>query len=697
MNTNLLTSRNDANKLAAKIFAHSMRCRVSVNEDVAFKNGEFLPLGDIELHPSGASNEATLFAVRNGAFEWETPSLDSATLSLTQVLGADALSGAERQRADGKIRRIMDSIAAAPVRLGLVHPVFDPRSLVSMPFKRPITILSDTSGVIQGGLSFVARYLSPAARIKIPAVVQMEVVNFADRFLSNRRAQKPKPIDMLGDHLKSQAGQRVLLQLELHSDVELERTYLLGDPLRGAFQREEDKELKELNISVPIKAYADRLILEAARQHQSQVSYGHRVMLLTSDQGLARMALAEGVEPLYFHSVTAASFFGKRLTGTVFGPFTGELSNIGIGDVLWELATVFGCSRLESEDGSKRLTVRAIGKDLSWAPYHSHDDLLWVEKTAETDEPSPKNPSPERNPADPIVTLEEEEPRPIAVQSARENTRQRSRKAPDRPKPAKVGPALYKFSADRLIRLIDALDSEQRLAVEKVFDTLDVRTPSALEDYRRFLESGNAIVADPTYWEARPLLTRMSVALRNLDIAELTRSLGEFPSYAKLADDLQSYPVGATYQLITLGRAASTYQALAEITCLGAPVFDVAFFATPTIPTDEEFAKMALKHYEKLEQGDGWVATGRWLEELIQREGVHPLIARSKLQSASERQLIKRVTEGSTTETKFDRHAFKALDIRDGRPAIRTIHIFRGDFLIPGKSSSSLKIEGVAK
>ena len=119
-----------------------------------------------------------------------------------------------------------------------------------MPFRRPTTVVSDTSGVLQGGLSFVSRYLYPAARVKVPAIVHTEVVNLADRFLSIRRAQRSAPYELLLAHLNSQAGQRVLLQLELHSDVELERTLLFGDPLRNAFTQEKGA-LQELNLSVP--------------------------------------------------------------------------------------------------------------------------------------------------------------------------------------------------------------------------------------------------------------------------------------------------------------------------------------------------------------------------------------------------------------------------------------------------------------
>ena len=67
-------------------------------------------------------------------------------------------------------------LGAIPVRLGLGHPLFDPQALAAMPFRRPTTVVSDTSGVIQGGLGFVSRYLHPVARVRVPAVVQMEIV-----------------------------------------------------------------------------------------------------------------------------------------------------------------------------------------------------------------------------------------------------------------------------------------------------------------------------------------------------------------------------------------------------------------------------------------------------------------------------------------------------------------------------------------
>lgn len=136
----------------------------------------------------------------------------------------------EADRTNGKLRRAMDAMGGIAVRLGLRYPRLDPFALEGMPYRRSTTVVADTSAVIQGGLDFVARHLHPAARVKVPAIVQMEIVNFAERFLSTRRAPKIRPLDILIDHMLSQGGQRVLLRLELNTDTEIERNFLLGDP-----------------------------------------------------------------------------------------------------------------------------------------------------------------------------------------------------------------------------------------------------------------------------------------------------------------------------------------------------------------------------------------------------------------------------------------------------------------------------------
>jgi hypothetical protein len=578
---------SDAEAPAAELFLGGGACELEVCEESAFGNPKFLSLGKIRLFPSEDTQESRLQAVRHGAFEWRTPDVATATAVLEKSLGFAALKGDALIKARDKLRRFLDSLGGVPVRLGLVHPCFDPRSLERMPYSRPTTIIADTSGVLQGGLSFVARYLFPAVRIKVPAVVQMEIVNFADRFLNNRRSDKVKPTDLLLDHVRSQAAQRVLLQLELHSDVELERTFLLGDPLRGTFQRDEDKELRELNLNTSLRAYADRLILEAARQHQSQVSFGHPVMLLTSDQGLARMAMAEGLEPVYFKSAKASSFFGRLLTGATLHPFSGAVGSVGLLSIVWELATCFGCCRLRSEAGHGAILVHAIGKDLAWAPYHSHDDLLWLEAQPAGQKLPLGNAG--------IVAVNGEggqQELEIQDQVAAESGGAERKTAPA----ARAG--LYKFNVPRLFRVIDLLETEQELAEAEVLEVAEVRTPAALADYRRFLESGSAVSIENGVWKAQPKLRPVAAALRSGDMDQARSALGTFPSFAALQQKLQDHPVGHPFPLETLGRASATYQVLAEASGLGANVYGYGFFATPSRPSDQDFAAIALRAFE---------------------------------------------------------------------------------------------------
>ena len=170
-------------------------------------------------------------------------------------------------------------------------------TLSRMPFRRTVSVVADTSAVLQGGIDFVALHLTPAARITIPAVVHMEILNLIDRYFSQRRAGKPSA-QMLLDHVASQGGQRVLLRLE--RDHQLERSRLGADPLRGIIQPDSDAEDKSLGLQRVQRSFADRLVLETAIQRRDRVEPNHPVMLMTADQGQARMALAEGIEPIFF-------------------------------------------------------------------------------------------------------------------------------------------------------------------------------------------------------------------------------------------------------------------------------------------------------------------------------------------------------------------------------------------------------------
>lgn len=529
---------------------------------------------------------------------------------------------------------------------------------------------------------------------------------------NRRRGDKAKRYDMLMDHMSSQAAQRVLLQLELRSSVELERTFLFGDPLRAAFKKDEEQDVKELNLSVPVRSYADRLILEAARQHQAQVSPGHRVMLLTSDQGLARMAITEGLPPLYFSSAKAAALFGRTHTGSNLRPFDGGLTAISFASILWELATIFGAARLCAADGTPRVSIHAIGDDFAWTPYQSQDDLLWMETHQPGSSSSLAAPAAVAvgGSADEATSTDESAvgrsatlPR-RGAERLREAVRERKAKADDiaaaPPDGVEDGPdqtggkaPLYKMSVDSLFRLIEELDRQQTISEARVMVIIDAQKTSGLADYRRFLQSGNAVEFEGDSWRAGPSLRAISTALANVDPEALSQALQVFPAFVGLRDMLLQAAVGNPVPVREVyKRAEATFVMLAEVTTIGAPVFGKGFFQTLTQPSDEEFARHAIDAFSRLPKEGGWASSGQWLEELIEHHGIHPIVARRRLDSAAERGLVGRFFEGSTTDVKMDRHVIRVLSSSEGVPQLKTDYLYRGDFLMPGRGSSSLRI-----
>ncbi len=258
-----------------------------------------------------------------------------------------------------------------------------------MPPRRPITIVPDTSAVSQGALDFVARFSAPWARIKVPAIVHMEIINSADNYFKARRGSKGGHgyrVAALKDHILSQGSQRTLLRLEFQPDTEIDRGDLGADPLRGIVVQTSDPEDKALGLQEIVRSFADRLIVETARRFANQVRPDHPLALLTSDQGMARMALAEGMGVLFFQARSSPIPWGRTLTGSLYHPFDrNELFILSLADVLWELAVSFGLLRIRNERTGASLTLWGIGGSdkVTWQPSHVKDDLLWSEFIAE--------------------------------------------------------------------------------------------------------------------------------------------------------------------------------------------------------------------------------------------------------------------------------------------------------------------------
>ena len=527
----------------------------------------------------------------------------------------------------------------------------------------------------------MARHLHPAARVKVPAIVHMELVGSSDNFFKLRRTTKKNATQRrreLADHLKSQGGQRTLLRLELHADTEIERTFLFGDPLREAFRTDNDSDVSGLNISLPIRSYADRLIVEAARQHQAHSGPGHAVKLLTSDQGLARMALAEGISPLYFETIAASRFFGACLTGRTFDPFSGSVRGISLALVLWEFATAFGSVRLEGAETKATFSVSALGGNMTWSPYHSLEDLLWCTSTIPMEERSAQVERP-KEPSKPLETA---------------NSHSAKRTNQHQEKQDKTA-TYFRFDVEKLLRLICMLDDKQEMddgAVTEIIQTQHVR---GREEYRRFLLSGNFIADSPGLWRCQPPLIALSGALRNEHIETIRELLLKTPSFLDFLELLRGKKVGESLDRGFAGRSSSTYRTLGEVTHLCTEIREKGIFPTLCVPTAHEFSGMAVRRFQDLDKGDGLVATGAWLEALVQKDGIHPEIARLLLEEARQKRMLRRSTEGSTMQMRYRTHVVHVLRFGSESPRVVSVHLYRGDYLIPGKSSASLRVEAL--
>ena len=651
------------------------QCSICVRDDGAFLPQEWLDLGALHfpdiLKDLGDLDEAEAWnnLVKLGAFEWRVADYTTIDDNLKKLLGHESGKG------DFHLGTLTRDISCIAVRTGLLLPTFDPAALDEMPYRRSTTIISDTSGVVQGGLDFVALHLSPAARIKVPSIVHMELVGAADNYFSLRRATKPKNAARrrkeLVEHLKSQGGQRSLLRLELHQSTEVERTFLFGDPLREAFATDNDRELSGLNISLPIRSYADRLILEAARQHQAHTGPGHEVRLLTADQGLARMALAEGIRPLYFGTIDAGRFFGTCLTGRTFDPFQGSVHGISLATLLWELGTAFGSARLKGKQTGCEFWVSALGEDMSWAPYHSLEDLLWCRTTTD----APKG----------SASIG-------AKKVARAKADEQSKAEAGRPSRA----ATYRrFDVSKLVRLVCELDDAQEMDEEGVVRIVQTKHARGFQEYERFLLSGGFISKANGTWIAEPSLRNMSAALRNESVETVRDLLGSAPSFSDFMRLLGNAGLGQPLDAEFAGRSSSTYRTLGEIVQVCAAVRGKGIYSTATVPDAEGFVEIAIKRFRQLDKGDGLVSTGKWLETLVEEDGIHPEVARRLLEEARQRRLLRRSTEGSTMQMRFRTHIVHVLRVVSGVPTVLPVHLYRGDYLIPGKASASLRIEGV--
>ncbi len=667
------------------------RLALAIQEDTSCQHA-WIPIGSVTLRP-GPNEEgdepssALETALRFGFFEWEYPQHDELLATAHAVI--DGASAAPRQPAAGKddpVRRALEHLACVAARVGLVSPNLDAKLMSGLPFRRPTTLVMDTSAILQGGLDFAVRFLCPAARIRVPAVVHMEFLSQTDNYFKIRRGAGGGRARALLARVCGVGGQRALIRVELSNDVEIERATVGADPLRGIVRIDEEE--KNLHLEHVQRSFADRLIFETAREHQARCSPGHRVMLMTADEGLCRMTIGEGMGAFLVRAPKPEALSGAVLTGTNFRPFGPELHAVPLPSLLWELAGTFGAVRLASAD--QAFEVRAIGNDLPWQPYHTLEDLLWVSLGPLAPPVAPASTAAHVAPPSEPARAASGGPKAKAASASKSRGR---RLDADVGLEVRDRTGAYKFSVKRMIRLISALAAAKTLSTVQALSTLEIEKESGLTDYRGFLVKGGFVEASTHELRATGSLVDLWAAWSKLDVPSIRELLERVPSLKSFFDHLKAHRHStAKAGLPVTDRALATYIALAEVCQVGLSIPDDGVYATDAVPTVAEFAAAAWSAYSALARGEDFVSTGAWLEALARDHAVHPVAARALLEDAFRKKLLDRFVEGSTPDTRYEKHSFWMLTGRPGAPDVEQIKLYHGDFLMPERASVSLRL-----
>ena len=699
MNAHVLRSREDAAAVLANLFQScsggnsESALELEVSEDRCFKKEQWVSIGRVTVHPElpGASggeangSDVLLNAFRYGFFDWDLP--DQNTLQEAIISALNGNDGSD-EKIGTITKESTKAIAHIAIRCGLAHPVFDAMSLAQMPFRRPVSIVVDTTAVIQGGLDFLARHLTPAVRIKVPALVHMEILNQVERYFARRR-KAPQSIThsakMLLDHLLSQGGQRALLRLEIDRQAELERPRLGADPLRGIVQLDSDVEDKRLGLQEIQRSFADRLILETAIQHRDRVGPDHPVMLMTSDQGLTRMALAEGIGVIFFDSNSISHLFGNILSGITFAPFvtsSHRFFSSSLPSLLWECAVTFGSARLTSRTDKTAFEVASIGENVAWQPFHSYEDLLWTRESSVT----------KKSAAAQILSEGEaasSEPPMLRNKDGRNNNtgEKRTRGIILRPLTG-----AYSFNSASMLNLMVNLENTGSLSDEEGLSITRVKTSSAYGEYYKFLLAGHFADRKPPGLVKTNLLDQFMKAMRGKSYVELNEFLISVPSFRQFSDKLALGDPLTREASGVRTVAFPTHCTLAELCCVGVRFAEDGIYGTPWNPTPTNFVPSALRAYDEVRAGEDFALTGAWLEYLVKRFGIHPIYARQRLSEAHQGGYLRRYFEGSTPETRYDNRNIHVLEIDGETPIIRKSNLYYGDFLMPGRASVSIKL-----
>jgi len=666
----LLDKTTAVHELARIAENNNKKFWVEVSEDVCFageNDVNWVRIGEVSLFPS-SNEESIRDALLLGSYEWTIPSKVECKKAVDKARPNFRKDDANR----GK--RIFDafseSLQDALRRAHLFHPVFDVGAISHIPLRQPTTFVPDTSAVHQGALDFVAKFLHPWVRVKIPALVHMEILAQVDNYLSLRHMKADKEsrkAAILRRHALSQGGQRALLRMEFTPGIESDRGDLGADPLRGIVTQSSDPEDRDLGLQQVVRSFGDRLIVETARRFQRDVRPDRPLYLLTSDQGMARMALSEGLRVFYFQARAMPAIFGQTVTGAPFHPFAPEVLSIPLPEVLWELAVSFGRLKVMGQLGEE-LQVWGIGGDppgTSWQPYHCEQDLLW----------SLRSPLPAGT-----ATAVSAEPR-------------------ERHVPAQVRDTLegwYKFSPKKMLQLMGAIVDQSTIQRTEGATLIGVNPDDTFKKYERFLRSGELVSVHDDVIDATDSLSQQWPAVAKGDIDALAAVLGEIPNFRILREYLtdKGWARPSEDLMPTSINARSNYLALGEAAGLWCSIGNDLIVATPS-KSSEGFVEAALGTYQKITSArdSEWVLTGEWLEALAEKHQMHPVVTRRLLKEAQSAGTLKVFFEGSTPDTRFDQHRIWVLH-GNNIPTIDLAYLYRGDFLVSGTASVRISMRG---
>jgi hypothetical protein len=314
---------------------------------------------------------------------------------------------------------------------------------------------------------------------------------------------------------------------------------------------------------------------------------------------------------------------------------------------------------------------------LTWSPYHSKEDLLWVNVCGEIERGVPHKVKAQTESALPA----EPKNKPVTVESATSAVETSRTKI-----------SMSRFTVDRFIDLLSFFETTRIVSLKALLETFSF-TESSWADYRRLFESGELIEPVKGGWSATEQLHAIWSACAARDFESLREGLQRIPSCRAFFEVLRDLEKMDPDNTPFPSRVLSGYQGLAEIACIGTPIAGDGFYSTIFNPTPIDFAKIAVSRFHQVAGGEKLASVGAWLEALVKHDGIHPLNARARLLEAYGAKLLSLVTEGSTTDTRHERKTFKVLGFQRGKPVVKTEYFYRGDFLIPEKSSTSFRLE----